>query len=292
LGLGIEEEEVEIEEDLHRYISTIEGSKISSEIEYDRLVKLEQEITLLTDSIHTKSIALEKKRATLASLEKEGDVSKLEGKMSLLMKKATSISHTINDKRAILDNYAEYEVYLALAQEIYDLDVSIDDVRVRLKQEEYRLDGMVGLGEAEKEVETIALQETVNSINEHAKIYLDQMFEDPIVVRLECTKDTKTGGIGSKIKLNTYIDYKLGEYSKVEELSGGELQRCELAFVLAVNDMVGSDILIFDESFNEMDQTINANVLSLVRDMCYNKLVLVVSHEAIRGIFDTEITVG
>lgn len=245
----------------------------------------------LKTNIELKEQLLAKKKKTVSTLPSPVSVTTLERNISKLIADATDLSTKISQHRSLLDNFAEYETYLETARQIEDLDNSIKEAEDRNGIEEIRLDGFAGLVESEKEAEILALEETVNSINEHAKIYLDSFFQDPIIVRLECSKDK--GKKGLKLQLNTYIEYK-GDTYGVEEMSGGELQRCEMAFILAVNDMIGGKLLIFDESFNELDSQTNSEVLTLVRDVCAenNKLVLIVSHEAVRGIFDEEIEVS
>lgn len=291
MRLKLEEREFVLDigkiDDLEELYTTSKKEMDNVELEYATKKKILNDIDSIQKEINTKTIE------KIEKLLKEFVVTKpkynrvgMEKELSDLIKDSSEITKNIQSQMLILDHYSEYETYLKVAQEVEILDGTLSAITKKLEREEFRLDGLYGLAESEKEAEIVALEGTVNSINDHAKLYLDQMFEDPITVRLECQKDQGKDK-GTKIKLNTYIYYKGDEYSP-SELSGGELQRCELAFVLAVNDMVGSRILIFDESFNELDPSTNANVLSLVKEMCVEKLVLVVSHEAIRGIFDQE----
>ena len=168
----------------------------------------------------------------------------------------------------------------------------IETCQEKMNDIDVKLEGFYGLEEAGREAEILSLEETVRSINEHARVYLDEMFKDPIMVRLSCVKELKTGKKPAKLQLNTTIDYQGDAYESIEELSGGERQRCDMAFLLAVNDMLGAKMILLDECLNNLDSTINTDVLSMIRDLCgSNKLILVVSHEAIRGVFDTEVFV-
>jgi ABC-type Mn2+/Zn2+ transport system ATPase subunit len=135
----------------------------------------------------------------------------------------------------------------------------------------------------------LALEGIIESINEHAKIYIDRMFDLPISVRI---KNVKTVGKVSKLQLNTVIEYQGYTYDSVDELSGGERQRCELAFLLAVGDIMNTPILMLDECLNNLDSTINTEVITYLRSICINRLILIISHEAVRGIFDAEICVN
>ena len=90
-------------------------------------------------------------------------------------------------------------------------------------------------------------------------------------------------------QISTYIEYKGSVYDNIDELSGGERQRCELAYLLALNDLFGSKIILLDECLNNLDSTINTDVLTFLRENCTNKSIIVISHEAVKGVFDEEI---
>ncbi len=164
------------------------------------------------------------------------------------------------------------------------MEKELNSKRIESTTAKSQLQGAIGLEEAGKEAEILAMEKTIESINEHAREYLETLFKDPIVVRLESYKTTTKNT--KKAQINTIVEYQGDRYNSVNELSGGEGQRCELAFILAVNDMIGSNVLLLDECLNNLDAEINTEVLSYLHKLSCNKLILVVSHEAIRGVFD------
>ena len=83
------------------------------------------------------------------------------------------------------------------------------------------------------------------------------------------------------------ILYKGHEYDSIEDLSGGERQRCDLSFLLGVNDMLGSNMILLDECMNNLDQDINTDVIRMIKELCASKQIIIASHEAISGTFDT-----
>jgi len=115
------------------------------------------------------------------------------------------------------------------------------------------------------------------------------MFDEPIIINLETVKTDKKGD--SKMQMNTYIEYKGHVYDSINSLSGGERQRVNLAFLLAVNDLVGSKYLFLDESLSALDSETNTEVFSYLRELGGNKSIFVISHEAVNGIFDKVISV-
>jgi DNA repair exonuclease SbcCD ATPase subunit len=215
----------------------------------------------------------------------------LEEKLNKSTRKIVDLNNSISKHRESLDGLAEYEAQLALTQSIEELATKIEEVKTVGEGIERQLEGSYGLEEAAKEAEILVLEETTNTINVNAKTYLDLFFKLPISVRLVCIKNTKTAAGGYKLQFNTVIEYEGSVYDSVDELSDSERQRCELAFLFAVNDMVRSPILIMDESVNCMSPEMNMDMLNLIHDLCGHKLVLMIAHEAVRGVFDAEVPI-
>ncbi len=214
----------------------------------------------------------------------------LETAISKLTTEIIAINTSINEKKLAVDMFSDYETYTQLKGQLDAVDEKIALLKEEEIQTVAKLEGNHGLEEAIKEAKILALEKTVNSINEHAKPYLNQFFDSDISVRLVCAKDR--GNQGYKLQFNTVIEYQGDRYDNVDELSDSELQRCNMAFLLAVNDRIGADLFILDESMNCADQEMHVKVMSTIRDMCRDKLILVVSHEIVRGgVYDHIITV-
>jgi len=204
-----------------------------------------------------------------------------------------SVEHEINEyQRQLVEHtraMTQCQRQLQIVQRVEELQrlkEERDRTQLSLTAEEAKLRGAHGLEEASRQAEVLAIERTIQSINEHAQVYLSEMFGDDIVVRLESFKRG-----GDKPTMNVSVAYKGGEYAGVDELSGGERQRCNLAFILAVNDMLGSPLLLLDECINNLDAEVHADVLEILKRSCQGKLVLVVSHEAVHGVFDEVIEV-
>lgn len=214
----------------------------------------------------------------------------LSSTMSKKTKEMKTCSDNIQSIQQDIQNLNEYESRLKKQQEYKKLLESLDERKNMRREKNNQLEGAQTLERLTKDAEVVMLQNTINSINTFAKVYLDQMFEDVICVELRNIKTVKST-MASKMQLNTFISYKGNEYTNVSELSGGEKQRVELAFLLAVNDMLNSGILLLDECLNNLDTEINSSVLKHLKEISKeSKLVLVVSHEAVQGNFDSIIT--
>lgn len=133
------------------------------------------------------------------------------------------------------------------------------------------------------EAESIAIINIIESINIHAQEYLDIFFPvDPIIARLLPFKETKKT---TKPQINLQIDYK-GMDADISMLSGGELSRVILAYTLALCEIFNSPLLLLDECTSSLDQELTNVVIEGLRKNFENKLVIVIAHQVVSGIFD------
>jgi DNA repair exonuclease SbcCD ATPase subunit len=138
------------------------------------------------------------------------------------------------------------------------------------------------------ESESIAMMNIIDSINHHANIYLDDFFPDnPILIRLLPFKEVKKS---QKPQINLEIEYK-GMECDLKYLSGGELSRVILAFTLALADMFNVPLILLDEVTSSLDQDMNSIIIESVKTHFTNKLVLLISHQSLTGIYDKIINI-
>ena len=136
------------------------------------------------------------------------------------------------------------------------------------------------------EAESIAMINLVESINTHARVYLDDFFEDdPIVVSLQAFKQTKKV---TKAQINMDIEYK-GMECDLQMLSGGEMSRIVLAYTLALAEMFNSPLLLLDECTSSLDQETTNHVFDAIKEHFNGKLTIIVAHQVVTGIFDRTI---
>lgn len=195
------------------------------------------------------------------------------------------LRNQLEELKEMKNSYKEYNRYLSqlaarkkYAENCIAAQRGIDDCAQLLLN-------LSTLEKLAREAEFVSYIKTLDTINEHAMVYLERMFDEPISVRLEIN-DTS-----SKLNMCTRIQYKGTEYDSIDELSGGEKQRCELAFLLAVNDMLQSKLLLLDECLNNLDAEVNTTILNYLKELCTDKLIIVISHEAVDGVFDHTIEV-
>lgn len=139
------------------------------------------------------------------------------------------------------------------------------------------------------EAESIAIINIIESINTHARVYLDSFFQEyPISVQLQPFKETKKD---TKPQINIAIEYK-GMEADLKMLSGGELSRVILAYTLALAEMFNTPLVLLDECTASLDQDLTSNVFDAIRENFNGKMTLFIAHQVVTGTFDKVVCLG
>lgn len=154
---------------------------------------------------------------------------------------------------------------------------------IEIKELENQLVNYMRLKEKIAESESIALTNLIQTVNTNVQLYLDAFFEkEPIQVTLSAfkmVKDTK------KTQLNLVVHYK-GNQIELSNLSGGEYDRVVLAFTLTFAELTHSPLLLLDECVSSLDQENAENVFDCIKSHCKNKLIVLIAHQIVTGMFD------
>jgi DNA repair exonuclease SbcCD ATPase subunit len=272
-----------------------EIEKLASEIESSKRSKGDH--ASMSREIHSRQEKLKKISKRLGHDRKvgtlDGDKSNVDTVESITTrltenrKKVMTSAKRLSELQEKLEIISSYEVYQKDVSRVKDSKRDLKQAEFDLKLASKNLEAAHGLEQTVKEAEILAMEKTLTNINISSASYLEEMFsEDPICIRLENHKTDKSKSKGSKLQMNTNVQYRGKRYNSVDELSGGEKQRCNLAFLLAVNSMVNSPFLFLDECLNNLDNNTNMDTLTYLKGVADKKLVLVISHEAIEGSFD------
>lgn len=184
-----------------------------------------------------------------------------------------------------LEEALEYQTYkngVSLLKESDELEVSLNSTFDKIL-------GFQGLNVLCKKADIVASDSTIADINFNASFYTKELFAEPIQISLSRVRTTLKGEKRDGMTAN--VVYMGSEYSSLDQLSGGERQRGNLAFILAVNDIVGSPFLLLDECLNNLDGETHAAILDFLGQTCRGKLILVVAHEAATAKFDEVVLV-
>jgi DNA repair exonuclease SbcCD ATPase subunit len=132
------------------------------------------------------------------------------------------------------------------------------------------------------DAEAKSLSNYINTVNLHVMHYLDLFFlVDPISVELMLYKESKKKV--KKFQINIEVKYK-GMDIDLTAISGGEFDRVQLAFALALSEIGNSKLVLLDESISSLDQQTCSIVLDGIRSS--GRLTLIVSHQITSGEFD------
>lgn len=197
----------------------------------------------------------------------------------LVILKEKNEEHEKNN--TLIQEYLEYKKKL----EEYDIWQSKID---KLKEEELKAKRKLTVAETlskkVSEAETLAVMQTIALINYHTNNYLEKFFPDNnITVEICPYKETKKD---IKPQINITVGYK-GTDVDLDDISGGEYDRVTLSIVLALNSIFSSDLLILDESIASLNNDLANDILMDLKDIVKNKLVIVVAHQIVEGVFDT-----
>lgn len=188
----------------------------------------------------------------------------------------------------IKKNYYQYQAWLQRST----IQKTIHLHKATSKEIGLVLQSLYNIRDCMRTAALLSLTKTIQAINSNLEFYLEKMFVEPINVKIQDGKQTGKGkNIKMQNKINIQITLNNQEYDDPSQLSGGESDTINLALILSINDVVGSKILLLDESLSAMDGESNADILTFLRQNSKDKLILVTSHECVKGLFDDIITV-
>uniref|UniRef100_A0A6C0M299 Rad50/SbcC-type AAA domain-containing protein n=1 Tax=viral metagenome TaxID=1070528 RepID=A0A6C0M299_9ZZZZ len=250
--------------------------------------KLSSEYNLLRRDMKEKTASADSMAKTIAGLRTSNNITRSLDAMvaeydELQNEFDTSYKHLEYATDAIRA-WEKYDEYTKASERVAEWEAAEKKALYDLNVAEARATAVLSLKNIGRKAEILALDTMMININEHAKYYIGMMFPDgSMSVTLENIMRSKKG---SKCGMNVSIVYKGSEYSDINQLSGGERDRINLCFVLAINSMMNSSMLMLDESLSSLDSDTNTEIFTMLREIAENKCILIVSHEATRGIFD------
>lgn len=292
--------------DISKKIQRIKDDRVFQDIEKD-MKEMESKIKCIEDKDTIPKNEIKDENEYIECVEK---ISKLKQFMTLNSKiklleedigdfkiPDKSYQELLCSERERLDSYSKkIENYkfnidqLIIWDRIRNMKESIEE---SIKKKQYlsdRLRCLVKIRDHIKTSEQKCISEFINSLNNHASIYIEQFFPDEdIKVELKTTQETKSTG-KEKVALNFELTYRQinGDLSY---LSGGERDRVNLAFTLAFSEIINNRILLLDECISSLDAETTNIVLENLKEKYKGKLVILVSHQANLGFFDKVIEI-
>ena len=189
----------------------------------------------------------------------------------------------------VLHDIEEWERYQTSLENYKGWELKVKELEVAEKTARNEYASATKLKDKVLEAESIAMFNIIDSINTHARLYLDSFFPDnPISVNLQAFKETKKS---TKPQINIEIEYK-GMEADLNMLSGGELSRVILAYTMALAEMFNTPLLLLDECTSSLDQDLSEIVFNAIRENFNGKMTLLIAHQVVTGTFDKIIRLG
>jgi DNA repair exonuclease SbcCD ATPase subunit len=254
----------------------------------DRLGGLTSRINTLTREIKDhKSEILDDEETHTEKYKELRSVQEIEGVIDEQNTELEQLEIKMEQHKNNVAKIEEYKIYKKALDHYNEWKEKVSDLTDREKNDRQRYAAATLLKEKILEAESIAILNVIESINAHAQEYLDLFFpNNPINVRLLPFKQTKKKT--SKPQINIQIDYK-GMEADMNMLSGGEMARVVLAYTLALAEIFNSPLILLDECTASLDQDLTGAVVNGIRANFTDKMVLIIAHQVVSGIFDREI---
>lgn len=265
------------EEELRNVINREKQNKIN-------MTKLVNDKKILEIDIDSLENEIKTKRESHIGLY--GEINSVEKLNKSVYEKEEEIQETENKKiehKQNLELIEKYKNYMNEKDKYETLENKIKEYESQEILDRKRYSASTLLKEKILEAESIAMINIIESINTHSQIYLDSFFpDDPIVVRLLPFKESKKN---TKPQINIEIDYR-GMECDFSMISGGQLSRIILAFTLALGEMFNTPMLLLDECTSSLGQDMTTTVFNGIKEHFTGKLVIIVAHQVVTGIFD------
>jgi DNA repair protein SbcC/Rad50 len=186
------------------------------------------------------------------------------------------------DKKAI-----QLERFLAYYSEIQRYNKLKDDINYYQKEEKALVQSLSTSENFYKlllDSETISITNTLENINMNIRYYMDSFFpEGNMQMELTPFKANKKGDKQTGLDIEIYYN---GDKIGLDNLSGGEFDRCLLILFLSFNSMVPGDLIMLDECLSSVNSELVEDIVEILKTTLKGKLVLVTLHQANIGIFD------
>lgn len=208
-------------------------------------------------------------------------VVELEEKIVKSEKELSQLNSDLQNNLILLAKSKNYQEFLTTKEALEKLKDKEDAILSSLQ-------GIYALDKASKAAHITTLSHKLVEINKRAKIYIDQMFRNngSIAVQLKVKTHNKSGDVAANLSIAVKINRKGNPDVDVSTISAGEKQRINLAFLLGINDLFSSNILLLDECLNNLHREIQYETIELLKEMCPEKQIIVVSHDTVEGACD------
>lgn len=201
-----------------------------------------------------------------------------------------SLEEQLDEMRVQFEQYTRYQMDQRVRDQRAALTAELEETVAKAKKMNGEKVAIERLKQLQREAETMSMEHVIDTLNAYASEYLEKFFDDTIKAELIQYKKTS-----KNVKLSIEMDVeKNGHKYEVHEFSQGEGIKINLAFILAMNRLVGSKWLFLDEVLQHLDKDITLEIYSCLSSLCSDQglTIFVIQQNPNHGFFDETFVFG
>lgn len=230
----------------------------------DSIIKDEKELLILKIEIQETDEKRNRINTLLSTLPEDYDIES----------EITTTSNLIKNNTQLLSIYKSLKDVQELDKQINSLNETSKQIIEYISHLDYYYNKIENLGVS-------SLQEKIEEVNLPLKIILDELFDDPIDVKLSSYKQLKNGD--TKLQINFQIDYKGMSVGNMGGFSDGEEGRLSIALLMAFSRMNNNPLMIIDEVLSSVDDESRLKCLEIIDKWTPGKFVIHICHSIAEG---------
>ncbi len=160
-----------------------------------------------------------------------------------------------------------------------EAEAHLQAARVQREEAERVWQRWTMIAEKAKVLEFSMLEGAVAAFNDTLNTIMSDIFDNQMLMFVEMFR-------GEKAEIAMRVIYKGGEDESLDDLSGGEEDRCSLAITLALAVHSPWPYVMLDECFGSLDMAMRERCLDLIKRVLVGKHALVIAHEEVEGNYE------
>lgn len=196
--------------------------------------------------------------------------------------------HVLKLEQELKEKNSQLDLFKRLKQYKNDT-AALEKLYLERRRLQQKSDACLFLKSKTQEAESLYLGEVIELLNSEINSYMECIFDKtPMSLTFKTTKELKTRK-ETRPTFDIDIFYKNEQYDNISQLSGGESAKCGVAILLAFNKILGTRMILLDESLNALDSESKSKVIGVLKST--GKTCILISHDEIQGNFDHVISI-
>ncbi len=204
----------------------------------------------------------------------------------------SAFSSAKEESELLVREYVQIKKQMVEYARIYQQYVTYSDFKCQLDEKEAQLETYnqqwVRIERFLSKIvqtESETIEELCNQLNRELDVYMQRFFPNKTIRMTVCSSKTTEEGEKKHCIDVQCFDHEANLIT-FDSLSGGEYDRCVLAFFLACNTYSGSPFILLDECLSSLHADAVEEIIELIKERCMDKFVCITLHQANLGLFD------